>query len=246
MATSLRRFSPFLNEHALFTKAATFGDTNDLYYHSPCHRIACNYTVPPSLLTLPPSSVFPSPPVPVPPPSPHACDADPPLLLAQPSSSEAAARLFEKEVQVEDRQAALRRSLPPSPARHPLTAASHRPLTPKQVLGSSYGVPMILGQPTPQPPNPTGASTLRRSRAGRPASTTNGSLHGTLNGNGTMTNGTNGVHGSANRHSPDSPLLQEQMDAQAAAEDAELSEALLLGLPLREDQKKAFGDAVLR
>lgn len=38
------RLPPLLNQAALFTRAATFGDTADLYYHSPSNRIAANYS----------------------------------------------------------------------------------------------------------------------------------------------------------------------------------------------------------
>jgi len=40
-----RRMPPVLNENALFTRAATFGNTNDLYYHSPSNTIASNYSL---------------------------------------------------------------------------------------------------------------------------------------------------------------------------------------------------------
>lgn len=40
----VHQFPPVLNEDSLFTKAAPFGDVNDLYYYPPAARIACNYT----------------------------------------------------------------------------------------------------------------------------------------------------------------------------------------------------------
>ena len=39
-----RELAPMLNELSLFTRAGTFGDTNDLYYHAPSNRIAANYS----------------------------------------------------------------------------------------------------------------------------------------------------------------------------------------------------------
>jgi hypothetical protein len=43
-----RELAPMLNELSLFTRAATFGDTNDLYYHAPSNRIggAANINAP--------------------------------------------------------------------------------------------------------------------------------------------------------------------------------------------------------
>lgn len=38
------RLPPLLNQAALFTRAATFGDTADLYYHSPSNRVGANYS----------------------------------------------------------------------------------------------------------------------------------------------------------------------------------------------------------
>jgi hypothetical protein len=35
---------PLLNDRALFTKAATYGDKDDPFYHSPSNRIAANYS----------------------------------------------------------------------------------------------------------------------------------------------------------------------------------------------------------
>lgn len=39
-----RRLPAAVNEQALFTKAATYGDTEDPFYHSPCNRIGSNYS----------------------------------------------------------------------------------------------------------------------------------------------------------------------------------------------------------
>jgi len=39
-----KRMPPILNGDALFTQSAPFGDTNDLYYHSPANRIGSNYS----------------------------------------------------------------------------------------------------------------------------------------------------------------------------------------------------------
>ena len=39
-----RELAPMLNELSLFTRASTFGDTNDLYYHAPSNRIGANYS----------------------------------------------------------------------------------------------------------------------------------------------------------------------------------------------------------
>ena len=43
-ARARRELAPMLNEFSAFTRAATFGDVSDLYFHAPTNRIGANYT----------------------------------------------------------------------------------------------------------------------------------------------------------------------------------------------------------